>query len=169
MGCLSPAKTANLSVLKIIMISDIQAIPLYKNKDFLYQKYVAERLSCDEIAAQIASVRSTILKHLKLFEIPVRESGSNIRRWNQSYGMRILKRQKTLHKRENECIQKMRELRLSGFSYWKIASILNSMKIPTKTRKGPWQARTVKRILDMNKTTINIIPRLIDGKGETSL
>jgi hypothetical protein len=41
----------------------------------------------------------------------------------------------------------MVELRGKGFSYWKIADILNAMKVPTKTRKGKWHARSVQQIL----------------------
>lgn len=41
----------------------------------------------------------------------------------------------------------MRELRDKGFSYWKIADVLNAMKVPTKTRKGKWHARTHQAII----------------------
>ena len=50
------------------------------------------------------------------------------------------------HKRELENIKRMRELRDKGFSYEKIASVFNSMKIPTKTRKGKWHRKTVQSI-----------------------
>ena len=55
------------------------------------------------------------------------------------------------HKREQEAILKMRELRDKGFSFWKIAEVLNTMKMPTKTRKGRWHARTVQAILLKNE------------------
>lgn len=45
----------------------------------------------------------------------------------------------------------MRELRDQGFSYWKIADVLNAMKVPTKTRGGKWLARTVQAILLNNE------------------
>jgi hypothetical protein len=46
-----------------------------------------------------------------------------------------------------ENIQKMKDLREKGFSYWKIADVFNSMGIPTKTRKGKWHAKTIQQIL----------------------
>jgi hypothetical protein len=79
------------------MGSPIDSIPNYvtpfKDKSFLHQKYVVEGLSCEEIATQIFSARTTVLKYLKIHEF-----------------------------------------RDKGLSYWKIADVLNTMKIPTKTR-----------------------------------
>ena len=51
------------------------------------------------------------------------------------------------NKRELEVIEKMKSLRDKGFSYHKIADVLNSMKIPTKTRKGLWRGKTVWQVL----------------------
>jgi hypothetical protein len=135
----------------ILMISCLSEDPLYKNKFFLQQKYVEERLSCEEIAAQIFSARTTVLKYLKLHNIPVREVGSNTKRVRGlAYGQKIKERSLAEHKREQEAVFKMRELRVKGFSYWKIADVLNTMKVPTKTRKGKWHARTVQAILLKN-------------------
>jgi Recombinase len=55
-------------------------------------------------------------------------------------------------KSELAVIDKMNRLREQEFSYWKIAEVLNSMGVPTKTRKGPWQARSVQQILDRMQT-----------------
>ncbi|MCX6126171.1 MAG: hypothetical protein NTV34_15675 [Proteobacteria bacterium] len=43
---------------------------------------------------------------------------------------------------------KMQNLRSQGFSYWKIADILNTMKVPTKTQRGRRHARSVQQMLD---------------------
>lgn len=64
-----------------------------------------------------------------------------------SYGKKVKERTLAEHKREQETIRKMHELRDKGFSYWKIADVLNAMKVPTKTRRGRWHARTVLSIL----------------------
>ena len=59
------------------------------------------------------------------------------------------------HKREQENIQKMKKLRGKGYSYWKIAEVFNSMKIPTKSRKGSWDPKSIYNILmksDRNET-----------------
>jgi hypothetical protein len=121
------------------------------NRTPLQQKYVEERLSCEEIAAQIFSARTTILKYLKLHNIPIREVGSNTKRARGlAYGKKIKARNLAEHQRESDAITKMKELREKEFSFWKIADVLNTMKIPTKTRKGRWHARTVQAILLKN-------------------
>ncbi len=149
MGYQYSANATSLQPLKSIMISSIQYTPPYKNKDFLYQKYVVEKLSTIEIAQSIFSARSTVSKHLKLFGIPVRESGNIKKRpgYGLAYGKQIINRQEILHKREQDNIKKMNELRSKGFSYWKIADIFNSMKIPTQTGKGKWYAKTIHQIM----------------------
>lgn len=52
-----------------------------------------------------------------------------------------------IHQREAEVVEKMQELRRQGYSYWKIAEILDAMKVPTKTRRAAWKAATVMKIL----------------------
>ena len=97
----------------------------------------------------------SVLRWLRIHGIEVRPTGSNIRRRNLAYGLQLKKRRETIASKEVENIQKMRDLRNQGYSYWKIADILNSMKVPTKTGKGAWQARTIQRILDLNAQTMN--------------
>ena len=53
-----------------------------------------------------------------------------------------------VHKRELQNIQKMKEFRAKGYSYEKIANIFNTMKIPTKTRRGKWHRKTIHQILN---------------------
>ncbi len=130
--------------------------PLYKNRDFLLQKYVQERLGIKEISRQIFSSPSTVLKYLKFYKIPVREVGTNqTRKRGLAYGSKCVKKKELDHKRELENISKMKELRDKGFSYHKIAEIFNSMKVPTKTRKGEWSAKSIWKILN---TCINSDP-----------
>lgn len=136
----------------ILMISCLSEDPLYKNKFFLQQKYVEEKLSCEEIASQIFSARTTVLKYLKLHNIPIREVGSNTKRVRGlAYGKKIKTRNLAEHNRELDVITKMKELREKGFSFWKIADVLNTMKVPTKSRKGRWYAKTVQAILLKNE------------------
>lgn len=123
----------------------------YKNRDFLYQKYVIEGLTCQEIADLISSSRTTVLKYLKEFEISVRRQGVNSnRKRGLPYGSKVRAKEEAEHKRELENVKKMRELRGKGYSYWKIAEIFNSMKIPTKTKRGKWHAKTIQQILNNN-------------------
>jgi len=136
--------------------SGIQAIPLFKNPDFLRQKYVEEKLSIAEIAALTMSSNGAVHSHLRSCGIEIRGSGENIRpKRHLSYGSKISCRNVVVHCREQETLNKMRELRDQGFSYWKIADILNTMKVPTKTRKGRWHARSVQAILDRESPAVN--------------
>ncbi len=132
----------------ILIISSVCNDQPYKNKTFLHQKYVVEGLSCEEIASQIFSARTTVLKYLKIHGICIREVGTNQKRVRGvAYGQKIKQRTLAEHKREQEVIFKMRELKDKGYSYWKIADVLNTMGVPTKTRRGKWHARTVLSIL----------------------
>jgi hypothetical protein len=92
------------------------------------------------------------LKYLKIHGIPVRETGTNQKRVRGlAYGQKIKERSLAEHKREQEAILKMRELRKKGFSFWKIADVLNAMKVPTKTRRGRWHSKTVQAMLLKNE------------------
>lgn len=124
---------------------------MYKNKSFLHQKYVVEGLSCQEIADNIFSARTTILKYLKEFGIEVRDTGSNQRRKRGlAFGSKVQSRTIVEHKKELETLAKIRELRERGLSYWKIADVLNTMKVPTKTRRGRWHAKTVHQLINQS-------------------
>ncbi|MBF0300632.1 MAG: recombinase family protein [Oligoflexia bacterium] len=142
--------------LPLAEMADIIEFPInpgYLNANFLHQKYIIEGLSCEEISGLIGSARTTVLKYLKRFNIPVRESGVNInRKRGLGYGRKIAARSESTHQRETENIKKMRELRDKGFSYWKIADVLNAMNVPTKTRKGKWHAKSVHQILNFNQS-----------------
>lgn len=150
MGYQYSTNATRFQPVKSIMISSIQYTPLYRNKEFLHQKYVVEKLSTVEISQLILSARSTVSKYLTLYEIPLRESDRMIKKkpgYGLAYGKRIVNRQEILHKREQDNIGKMKELRGQGFSYWKIADVFNSMRIPTQTGKGKWYAKTIHQIL----------------------
>lgn len=120
--------------------------PVYKNYSFLRQKYVEERLSAGEIADEIVSARSTVLKHLRLAGIPIRAADKKTRS-RLAYGEAWKDGRVVPHERELKNIEKMRQLRAKGFSYWEIADILNGMNILTKTRKGRWHARYIQKVL----------------------
>jgi hypothetical protein len=117
---------------------------LYKNKSFLYQKYVVEGFFCQEIADNIFSARTTVLKYLKEFGIEVRGTGSNQRRKRGlAFGAKVQARKVVEYKKERQAIERMVSLRGQGYSYQKIADILNTVNVPTKTRKGEWSRKQV--------------------------
>jgi hypothetical protein len=113
----------------VIMFSEwfeFPVTPQYLNQEYLRKKYVDENLSADEV-----------LKHLKKYGIPVRESGQNIRpKRHLPFGKKIVGRSVEDHKREQEVLKQIKELRDQGHSYWKIAKILYTLKVRTKTDEG---------------------------------
>jgi DNA-binding CsgD family transcriptional regulator len=128
---------------------DFIYIPLFKSESFLRQKYLEEGLSTRQIALEIFSSRSTVAAHMKKFGIPLRaeDVAHKMNKGRLAYGERRPVGQMAIHKREAEVIAKMQELRRQGYSYWKIADILTTMKVPTKTRRARWAAATVMKIL----------------------
>ncbi len=115
------------------MISSINDTPPYKNKSFLHQKYVSEGLSPQQIASEIFSARITISKHLKKFEIPIREKDI-CQKSGRALGYGEMRRNGVIQSRkgEIEVIKKMLMLRDKDFSYGKIAKFLNLLRIVCK-------------------------------------
>ena len=133
----------------------VKSYPLYMNKQVLAQKYIEDRLSMKEIAKDLGTARSTISKYLRKHGIPLRTAYFIRKRigFGLAYGKRIVSRREVAHKREVENIARMRNLREKGFSYWKIADAFNALKVPTKTGRGRWHARSVQQILDAQETS----------------
>lgn len=81
---------------------------------------------------------------MKEFDIEVRDTGSNQRRKRGlAFGAKVQARKVVKHKKERQAIERMVSLRDQGYSYQKIADILNTMNVPTKTRKGKWSRKQV--------------------------
>lgn len=132
------------------IISEVCVFPLYKSKSFLQQKYVEERLSITEISKQIFSARSTVVRNLEEFGIPIRNEDRGRKGGAAAFGKRRVKGRDIEHKREIEIIAKAKALRERGYSYQKIANVLNAMKVPTKTKAAKWYPKTVRGILLRN-------------------
>jgi hypothetical protein len=132
--------------LQLVVNSSFSHRPAYKDASFLHQKYVVERLSMQEIADRIFSSTRTVAKYLKQAAIEARPSEAK----NSSrlrYGESWRRGQVEHNRREAQNIDRMRSLRAKRFSYGKIADIMNSMKVPTKTGRGRWHARYIQELL----------------------
>ena len=115
----------------------------------LYQKYVVEGLSCQEIADHFGTARTTILKYLKLNSIEVRGTGTNQeRKRGVSFGTNIVSGKVICNENEAMIIEKAKKLREQDFSYRKIAEVLNVMECSTKTGKGAWSGKSAWQILN---------------------
>lgn len=107
-----------------------------------------ESLSAEEIATLCFSAKSTVLKYLRMFGIPVREINPGVRRRRcVAFGQRMADRRLLANRREQETIARMMKLRAKGFTYEAITEVLNSMGVRTKTGRGNWHRKTVHAIL----------------------
>ncbi len=157
MAQLSFINTVEFPPPNIPIISNIQHLPLYKSECFLRQKYIEETLSARQIAALTVSARSTVLKHLKEYNIPLRSEDEALlhNKGQLGYGERLVNGRVIAHQRELENIDKIKKLREQGHSYWKIADILNSMGVPTKNRGSRWHPTTVMKLLKSQQHTMH--------------
>jgi len=155
LGPVSPQGTVGWPPPRLVMVSQFQHIPIFRSKSFLHKKYVIERLSIKQIAKEIVSSRTAVAKYLKEHGIPLRHDDPEHKYQSRlRYGRIMRSRQLAAHGRELETVKKMKELRSQGFSYWKIADVLNTMKVPTKKQKGRWHARTIQKILKADDSEV---------------
>lgn len=145
MVALTADKTISFSSMKIQMISRVQYLPLVKQESFLRAKYEVERLSPKEIAELTFSSRSTIVKYLETHGITLRAEDRFC--GTLPYGKQWKQRQIVLNTRERDAIDKARELRSRGLTFEKIANVMNTMGVKTKTRRAKWYAKTVRDII----------------------
>ncbi len=138
-----------VSAIKTSMISEVQVTPQYRSKSFLRQKYLTERLSAKQIAAQIFSARSTVVYYLREYGIPLRDEDEQrkLRPGQCRFGERYSVGRLRPHKGELRIIAFMQELRAKGYSYHAIAEALQDKELPTKNRRGRWHGTTVMKIL----------------------
>lgn len=128
---------------------------LFKNEEFLRRKYLDEGLSTRQIAAQIFAVRSTVVKYLKQYGIPLRtdDEARALNKGQLAYGEKRRRNTISDHQRERRNIEHIQELRAQGHNYHQIAAILNAMEVPTKSRRARWHAATIMKILKANQAT----------------
>ena len=130
------------------VIIPFRSIPLHKDKSFLLENYVQKGLNIAEVAALCFSTRCAVRNGLTKFDIPIKTQDELLKTKQQlKFGETRRKRQIVANQRELAAIEKMKALRAQGFSYWKIADVLNTMGVRTKTGRGKWQARSVQKTL----------------------
>lgn len=142
-----PCKLFSSSI-HLIGTTDFFAIPQYKNKFFLTQKYIEEGYSARQIAKEIFSSKSTVTAALAKFDIPIREPHLPHGHLSQpKFGKQIRKGKAVVHLIEQRVIETVRKLKEEGLSLRKIAEVLDQMKVPTKERGKRWHPEMVRRIL----------------------
>lgn len=129
---------------------DFIYVPKFKDKEFLHEMYVKKKKTLDEIAVEICSSRSTVLKYLQEFGIPTREKSKPKTSTKTSYGYKIKEFKKVSVPHELMRVEDMRKLQEQGYSYRKIAEILNALSVPTKSGKSTWCGKGVYQVLNPN-------------------
>lgn len=122
--------------------------PRYKDKEFLQQKYVIERLSVGQISAEIGSSKDAVIRWLSRFDIPLREPHGHHGHPSQvKFGSKIRHGRSVDHYNELKVIETIKNLRAKGLSLRQIARTLSILGISTKQRGKKWHPESVSRIL----------------------
>ena len=137
------------------------AKPRFKDKAFLHQKYVVERLSTEQIAGLCFSSRPTISKYLKLHKIPIRKHEERLllNKGQLALGERRLRGSIQHNKSEQQTIRTIVGLRSQGYSYHQVAAWLDAKSIKTKNEQGLWKATTVMKIFKRATEAIDFQPQ----------
>ena len=136
----------------IIDIIDFVYLKLWKDKDFLHQKYVIEGLSINQISRQILSSRAVVRDGLSEFGIARRQRGKPGKRPAQiAYGYRMVKGELLQHEGEQAVISVIQKMVDKGTSLREICEYLSMMRVPTKRRGIRWHPEMVRRILSRTK------------------
>ncbi|MEI8346350.1 MAG: recombinase family protein [Pseudomonadota bacterium] len=106
---------------------------------------MVEGNSFKEIADQIFSSRQSVKKYLVRFGIPLRMEDRRIT-GSHVFGFKKRNRRAVPNSKEQEIINRIGSLKNKGFSYEKIAEILNVVGIGTK-KKAIWYPKTVRQVL----------------------
>jgi transposase len=132
---------------KAQVIDTIQLTPQIPTVDkfFLNSKYVQEGLSSKEIAKLTFSSRSTVTNQLNKFGIPLKKVTRRVN-GGHVFGFRKYGGKSIELKKEQEVMLLVKSYRASGFSYQKIADLLNDKKVQTKVKKGCWYPKVVRQI-----------------------
>jgi len=147
--------SASLSKLDFPPLEVTEFIPLFHTSPhfdgvFLHQKYVVEGLSAAQIATEIFSSRSTILKALKENKIELREAHQHHGNPAETrYGKRKWGSRQIDHAAEQKVIEAVIEMKKASMGLRQIARTLTSMGIQTKCQGKRWHPEMVRRIIQL--------------------
>jgi len=123
---------------------------LFADREFLQAEYVLNKKSAKQIAKECGCSHSTILKYLRAFGIEIRSNCAGYQKGQLPYGRQLVEGKAEIHEIEAAIIMKIKALRAKGFSYARIACVLNTLGIETKHKRSRWHATTVMKILRRN-------------------
>ena len=126
---------------------------LWKDKDFLHQKYVLEGRSIAQISEEILSSRAAVRDALIEFGIARKPQGKpGLRPAQVPYGYRMSNGLMVPHLGEQRVLSSVRKMADEGLSYRKICEFLTSVGVPTKNRGQRWHPEMVRRLLVRSTT-----------------
>ncbi len=144
--------TGNVLHTKTTITSTIKTLQITFNKAVLHQKYVLEKRSMRQIAAEFASSKTAIRGALIRFGIPLRVTGKSPNRMhNLPFGKRCLAGKVVDHKGEQRVISSVLRMHGEGLSNCAITRVLTQMKVPTKQQGRGWHHEMVRQILVRHK------------------
>lgn len=119
----------------------------FADQEFLQQEYVVNKKSAKHIAKECGCSHSTILKHLREFGFEIRPKCSDYPKGQLPYGKQLIRGTPQVHEIEALVIGKIKALYARGFSYHRIACVINTLGIETKHKNSRWHATTVMKII----------------------
>jgi transposase len=126
----------------------ISELPRYSDRSLLHQKYVVEGLSAKGLADLLGCSTTTVKARLREFGLTKGGSGRAVHREKLAYGKRIVGHQETTHKGELQVIETIKRMYVEEHLRPRsIASLLDTMKVPTKRRGKKWDHSVVIAIL----------------------
>ena len=132
--------------LKSVLKTEISPI----SKSVLHELYVQKGLSQRQISTLLASSKTTIQRALTVYGIERRPRGivpPELRHQSVRYGYRIENGNLVQDPHEQGVLEQIYNHHEQGVSNNKIAQILTSLIIPTKSKKSSWNAETIRQIL----------------------
>jgi hypothetical protein len=126
----------------------ISALPQYLNKSFLHEKYIVNALPAKEIAALLGCSATTIKARLREFGLAKGGSGHATHKEKLAYGKRLVGHRLVSHKGELQVVATIKSMYVDeGLRPRSIASLLDTMKVPTKRQGKRWDHSVVIAIL----------------------
>jgi hypothetical protein len=118
---------------------------LISDPQYLHQKYVVERLTCQQITEEVSCSRITVLKNLRAQGIAIRGTSDKLFRagCGLAFGRKNIKGIEIDHRGEIQTIARIKDFRNQGLSYQRIAAMTNGLEIRTKTGKSSWSRKTI--------------------------
>ena len=122
--------------------------PLWKDKNFLAQRYVTEGRSISQIAAETLSSKAAVRDALLEFGFKLKGQGKpGLRPSQLPYGYRMSDGLMVAHLGEQRVIASVKKMVNDGLSYRKVCEFLTSVGVPTKNKGKSWQPEMIRRLL----------------------